>query len=230
MVKSLSIIIPAYNEEGNIASAIEEILDIVPSFVEDLEVIVVDDGSHDRTPEIVQTFEKSGVVRLRRHKSNMGKGSALATGFAVAQKDWLLMVDADRQIPIRELERFILATDDANMVIGNRISRGDPIWRRLLSKAYAFLIMMVLHLRLKDLNCPFKLFKRELLRDIRLNSKGFLIDVELILKIMRGNKTLRLKEVNLSSRPRHGGKSTVRFHHLVEVLKEIFRLRRSLKN
>lgn len=224
MIYSLSIIVPAYNEEENIESAARHIFAGIPTGVKEYELIIVDDGSNDRTGNIIRDLAiHDSHIKTIQHGSNTGKGAALVSGFKQAGMEWVLFTDADLQIDISELQLFLTYTSEYDVVIGHRTKRKDSIFRLFFSKCYCRLVSLLFGLYLLDINCPFKLFRRDLLARVELNSGGFFIDAELMYKI---NLTgAMIKEVGVDSRPRPKGKSTVRFRHVIETLRELLRLK-----
>lgn len=221
-ISELSIIIPAYNEEENISDVIRKIISFLNSKVERYEILIIDDGSTDRTPEIVTSFSDLYPIRLIRHRSNQGKGAALQTGFKNATYEWILMMDADNQIPIENLLYFFPYTDEYNLIIGIRTSSSSSYLRRFASMVYRKIISLVLGIKFKDLNCPFKLFKSSLIKNMKLRSKGFLIDAEMLWKSIRAGAKIKSLEVNSFERIK--GKSSVRLYHVWQTLWELFLL------
>ncbi|MDA8084231.1 MAG: glycosyltransferase family 2 protein [Nitrospiraceae bacterium] len=225
MVDSLSIVVPAFNEELAITEVLTQILAGIPASVGEYEVIVVDDGSTDATGELVMNMAGSdGRIRYVRHDVNRGKGAALASGFGRAAMEWIFFTDADLQINISELPAFLSYAGDYDAVIGYRTGRSDSIVRIGLSKAYGSLVSFFLGFRIMDINCPFKLFRRSVLADSQLHSRGFFVDAELIYIIL--NNENRIKELGVASHPRLKGRSSVRFRHVLETLHEFFRFLR----
>ncbi|GAB4483856.1 MAG: hypothetical protein OHK006_06350 [Thermodesulfovibrionales bacterium] len=228
MVSGLSVIMPAYNEAGNIEAAISEVVREVSLMVPAYEVIVVDDGSTDDTHAIVREIaQRHQEVTPLCHGSNKGKGAALATGIRNSRMDWILMIDADRQILPSDLDRFLPYAEDYDVIIAYRRSRADSLLRRLLSKGYGRLVSATLKVSAKDLNCPFKLFRKSLINPDDLLSRGFLIDAELLLRALWAG--CRIKEVGVVARPRLSGRSSVRLRHVPETLRELRALLKDMK-
>lgn len=222
-LNSLSIIIPAYNERDNIRDTADSVLRGITGLITDFELILVDDGSDDGTGEIMDSFAASDShVHIIHHALNLGKGAALRSGFSQASKEWILFLDADGQVSVSELNAFLDFIDDYDVIAGYRAPRSDSRARRFFSSGYNMLISRLLGLRMKDINCPFKLFKKSILGSIELWSSGFLIDAEIIYRAAKGS--FRIKELPVKSYPRSRGSSTVKPRHMLETLRELFSL------
>ncbi len=168
-MNTLSVVIPAYNEEEGIAQIIERVLPIRPQLqavgVEDLELIVVDDGSHDRTAEIAATYPE---VRLLRHTVNQGYGAALKTGFGQARGNLLGFLDADGTYPPERFPELcqVALTEQADLVIGSRMSGTDsemPLVRRVGNVIFANLVSLLGNHRVNDSSSGMRIIRREAL-------------------------------------------------------------------
>jgi glycosyltransferase involved in cell wall biosynthesis len=228
VVTSLSIVVPAYNESSSVLDLLGKIEQVVAPLVSAFEIIVVDDGSRDGTGELVEKAASvNSHIRVIRHRENRGKGAALRLGFGFAKLEWILFLDADDQISITVLPSFLAIAKNNDIIIGLRSGRPDNVVRLFLSWVFQRLVARTLDLRITDLNCPFKLFRRSLLEGLELSSSGFLIDVELLyLAQIRG---ARIAQVDVQSRRRAGGASSVRFYHAYETIKELSILRRRVQ-
>ncbi|HEV2878229.1 MAG TPA: glycosyltransferase family 2 protein [Candidatus Eremiobacteraceae bacterium] len=187
-VESLSVFFPAYNEQDIIAKTVESASRAVSRFADDYEIIVVDDGSSDQTAIVVEDIARRDPhVRLVSHGVNRGYGAALRTGFASAQKELVFFSDADGQFDLQELVGLLGMLNRAPVVLGYRIRRSDPLYRLFIAKVYNILIRMVFGLRVRDIDCAFKLFRREVLQNVTLESDGAFISSELLIKLKRNN-------------------------------------------
>lgn len=186
---SLSVFFPAYNEDGIIAKTVESATRALERFADDYEVIVVDDGSSDQTAAVVASLSASNPrVRLVRHDRNRGYGAALRTGFESAAKELVFFSDADGQFDLAELPGLLGMLDRAPVVLGYRIRRSDPAHRLFIAKVYNIVIRTVFGLRVRDIDCAFKLFRRDVLMQVMpLESDGAFISSELLIKLKRGN-------------------------------------------
>lgn len=229
MSATLSIIIPSYNEERNIQEVLDNVIADMPTSVSDYEIIVIDDGSTDATQETLRHIaSQNRKIRIITHKENEGKGAALLSGFAQASMEWILFTDADLQISTKVLPEFIAQTSSYQIIIGYRENRGDSLLRQLFSKGYALLIRILFNIRLKDINCPFKLFRNSLLHSLPLSSCGFFIDTELLYYILC--KGSHIKEIGVTGKQRKHGKSSVKLEHVVQTIRElIFLLKKIYK-
>jgi len=205
--RSLSIVLPAYNEERIIARTISDILDVLHGWMKDFEVIVVNDGSRDQTASIVATMsEKDAHVRLITHPINQGYGAALVSGFAAATKELTFFMDSDGQFDIRDLAAFFpfIATYDA--VIGYRIDRQDTWIRKLNAWGWKQVVRLVLNIHARDIDCAFKLIPTEFLHTYPLETRGAMINAELLYKLMQAG--CAYKEVGVRHLPRQSGRAT----------------------
>ncbi|HHQ48621.1 MAG TPA: glycosyltransferase family 2 protein [Acidobacteria bacterium] len=227
-IPELSAVMPAYNEEEVLPLAIEEAVDALEAQCERWELIVVDDGSTDRTPEIIATWhERDPRVWAATQRPNQGYTKALIRGFAEARYGAIFYTDADAQFDLHEISRLYPLLADHDMVAGYRIDRQDPWIRLLTSATYNTLQSWVLGVRMRDVNCAFKLFRRSFFDVVKLSSDGFLIDAELYARAKRAGLTWA--QVGVTHRPREKGSTTVKLSTITETLRELWRLRRSLK-
>lgn len=169
----ISIIIPVFNEEKRIAKSLETILDFLQSFKEEAEIIIVDDGSWDATPKILEDFKQRMNLKILTHKTNLGKGAAIRTGIKSASGEKILFTDIDLSVPIETLQSFREAlTGEVDIVIGSREHPDSQIeikqfWLRELA-GYSFTVLTnaILQVGVSDFTCGFKLFRREAARKI----------------------------------------------------------------
>ncbi|MGH2617801.1 MAG: glycosyltransferase family 2 protein, partial [Thermomicrobiales bacterium] len=177
---SLSLVLPAYNEEANIEAVVRDSLATLPRFTDDFEIVVVDDGSHDRTGEIVARLAAADShVRLQRHGRNRGYGAALTTGFRATSGDFVMFMDADRQFDIRDLRLLAPFAAEYDIVAGFRMERNDPLHRRIFAELFNVSVRVLFGVHLRDIDCAFKLFRGDLLRGMHLTAPGALINTEI---------------------------------------------------
>ena len=206
---TLSIFFPTYNEEENIRETIMRTIDVVERspYVSQYEILVVNDGSKDRTAEIVEEISAlHPAVRLINHPQNMGYGAALKTGISAAKMDYVFFTDADLQFDIMELQNLLIHLGSYPVVIGYRAPRQDPAMRILNARVWNFLNRVLFGLRIKDIDCAFKLFKRENIQSLPLRSKGAMMSAEILIRLTRTH--VAVKEVPVSHLPRHAGSPT----------------------
>jgi glycosyltransferase involved in cell wall biosynthesis len=181
---SISAFFPAYHDWGTIASQVVLVSRTLAALTDDWEVIVVDDGSRDRTPEVLDELAKlCPRLRVVTHQSNRGYGGALRTGFESARKEWVFYTDGDAQYDVCELALLWAARDGADLVNGYKISRSDPIHRIWIGRIYHWLVKLAFGLQTPDVDCDFRLLRRSIFDRIRLTRDTGLICVELVTKI-----------------------------------------------
>ncbi len=219
---SLSIVLPAYNEDAVIGATLEQVLNGLATWVKDFEVIVVNDGSTDRTRAILAAItEVEPRVRVVTHERNQGYGSALADGFTAATKELTFFMDSDGQFDIRELARLLLFIDEYDAVIGYRLDRQDSWVRKLNAWGWKRLIGWVLGVHVRDVDCAFKLLHTEFLHEHPLETRGAMINAELLYKLKRLGYTFR--EVGVHHLPRQGGRATgARPGVILRAMRELF--------
>ena len=210
-VARLSYFFPAHNEEANVAQLVEEALATLPTLAETFEIIVVDDGSRDATPRIADELAAlhPGVVRVVHHPTNLGYGAALRSGFACARHDLVAFTDGDRQFKVADVGRLTarLAEADApDVVAGYRIRRADPLVRTVYARLYRLANRIFFDLRVRDVDCACKLFRRAALDGLRVESGGAFFSAELLVKLRASGR--RVVEVGVPHYPRTAGSPT----------------------
>lgn len=223
---SISVVLPAYNEEANIEPMVQAVLQAFRPIADDLEVIVVDDGSHDHTADKVCALAAQFplIVHLIQHPRNQGYGAALYSGFIAAQKEWVLLTDSDRQFDLSEFDRFLPYMDRADLVAGYRFERRDPLYRRLNGWGWNFLVALLFGYTARDVDCAFKLFRRDVLNHITIRSRGATLSAEFLVRARRAG--YRIEEVPVTHLPRTAGSPTgARLHVIVRAFRELFLLR-----
>lgn len=223
-VPSLSVVLPAFNEEENIQPMLEEVLQRVAPLTQDLEVLVVDDGSRDATSLRVQALA-DGRVRLLRHERNLGYGAAVRTGVKAATKGIVFQTDSDRQFSLEELPRFLLALEGADVVIGYRSPRRDPLMRQLNGWGWALAVNTLFGYQGRDIDCAFKVFKRAVAQAVEVSSGGATYSAEFLIRARRAG--FRVTELPVySHRPRVAGSPTgARPAVVLRAFRDLFRLR-----
>ena len=222
---SLSVFFPCYNEEGNIERVVGEALDFLPAVSDDFEIIIVNDGSRDRTGEIARRLAAADPrIRAIHHESNRGYGAALRSGFAAATKQLVFYTDGDGQFDIRELSAMLPLTQRYDIVSGYRINRQDNVLRRLNAFMWGKLVQALLRFRCRDVDCAFKLYRRSIFDVIDLKSSGALIDAEILARATMAGCSIG--ELPVHHKPRiageqTGGKITV----ILRAFKELIQLR-----
>jgi glycosyltransferase involved in cell wall biosynthesis len=206
---SLSIFFPTYNEELNIRESVEKTVRVARTspYISEFEILVINDGSSDNTEKVTQELEAEyPEVRLVNHAKNMGYGAALKTGIAAAKLDYIFFTDADLQFDIIELQNLLVHLEQYPVVIGYRAPRQDPFMRLMNARVWNLLNRTLFGLKVRDIDCAFKIFKRELVQPLRLRSRGAMISAETLIRLKR--KHVPIKEVPVSHLPRVAGSAT----------------------
>lgn len=228
MEHSISVILPAYNEEKNIARAVELSARMLRGLTRDYEILVVNDGSSDRTPDIVRELAlEESSLRCLSHAANMGYGAALKTGLRSASKELLFFTDSDLQFNIAELPELVRWIEDYDIVIGYRRRRRDHPGRRFLGWGWTTLIRLLFGLRVKDIDCAFKLFRKRVIDTISIDSIGAFVNSEILLRAVKKGYTV--KEIPVTHYPRVNGKARgARPRIIVKALHELSKMYREL--
>ena len=223
-IKSISVVLPVYNEEENVGKLIEEANKVLSDITNDYEVIIVNDGSSDNTGQIIDRYVKEGKAVHIKHEDNLGYGNALISGFNNAKKDIVFFTDGDLQFNISELGNYINLLDKYDGVVGYRVSRKDNFIRRINAFGWKSFINFVYGLNIKDPNCAFKIFRRDVIKDIDLKSAGATINAELLIKLKDRGRSLVEVPVEHFYRVNgvaSGGNPSV----IIKALRDAFRLR-----
>jgi glycosyltransferase involved in cell wall biosynthesis len=230
LLPGLTVVLPCFNEEGNVADAIRSASAAASATSADYEVIVVDDGSGDSTARIAATFAESDRrVRLILHSGNRGYGAALRSGIGASRMPWILLTDADLQFDLGELADFVPYAESADLLVGWRILRQDPLNRRLNAAAWNWLVRRTFHLPVRDVDCAFKLMRTEVVQPLPLDSTGAMISTELLVKSLGAGA--RLRELGVHHRPRVAGEQSGANPRVVlRAFRELLGLRRVLRS
>jgi glycosyltransferase involved in cell wall biosynthesis len=182
---SLSVFFPAYNDSGTIASLVITALQSAAKLTPDHEVIVVNDGSSDATPQILDELAKVyPKVRVITHAVNRGYGGALRSGFAGATKDLVFYTDGDAQYDPAEMELLWQAmAPGVDLVNGYKISRSDPLHRIFIGRLYHHIVRLMFGLRVRDVDCDFRMMRRSIFDRVRLEKNSGVICLEMMKKI-----------------------------------------------
>ena len=206
-MSSLSIVLPAYNEEENVEAAVEQVSAVTQKLGIDYEIILVNDGSADRTGDIGRELEERVPnFQLVEHHPNRGYGGSLKAGFAAATKDLVAFVPADQQFDFGEITVLLERIDEADIVSGYRADRQDNFIRKLNALGWNTLVGLLFGRLCRDIDCGFKLFRREILDHVHIESNGAMIDTE----FLAGAKArgYRITDVPVTHLPRVAGEAT----------------------
>lgn len=220
----LSVFLPCHNEEANVERTVNGLLGALGRIAREGEVIVVDDGSRDRTGEIAERLAAANPrVKVVHHLVNRGYGGAVISGILASKQPYVLLCDGDGQFDPSDLELLVPKIAVCDVVVGWRRRRADPLMRRVNGKAWTTLVRVLFGIRLHDIDCGFKLFKRQCLDGLELRSRGAMISTELMARLAAGGA--RICEVEVRHLPRSAGEqSGANFKVIVRAFVELFML------
>jgi glycosyltransferase involved in cell wall biosynthesis len=223
---------PAFDEEENVERTVELVLETIAPMVESLEVLIVDDGSRDRTPQLADALAAADPRVRVHHQPNRGYGGALKAGFRNAHGELIAFSDGDLQFDLSELRLLLHRLDDpgkrsVDAVIGWRIKRRDPPHRIVIAKTYNAIVSLAFGLRVRDIDCAMKVFRREVFQGLRLDANGPFLSAELLIKLRA--RGLRMAQVGVHHYPRAAGTNTgASFRKILRTFRDIGRLRWAL--
>jgi glycosyltransferase involved in cell wall biosynthesis len=229
-LQQLSVFFPAYNEEKNVPIVVEKALKVIPRVADEYEVIVVNDGSRDRTGEVAEELARvNPCVRVISHARNCGYGAALRTGFRAARYPWVAFTDSDGQFDFADIERFLPFTQSADLILGYRRQRADSVLRRVYTLGWALIPRLLLGLDVRDYSCGFKLIRKSVVDAVEpLQGEEKVYQIELLVKARR--KGFKFAEVGVHHYPRTFGKQTgANLKVVLRSLREMFDLYRRLR-
>jgi glycosyltransferase involved in cell wall biosynthesis len=219
---SLSVILPCYNEENIIAHTISSVLETLAPWVKDLTVIVVNDGSKDQTQSIVKEIAaKDARVHLIQHSVNQGYGAALVSGFEAVTTDLAFFTDSDGQFDIGDLKEFFPLINKYDAVLGYRVDRQDTAMRKLNAWGWKMLVCSIFGFQVRDVDCAFKLYHADFFHKYVLETRGAMINTEILYKLKRYGYTFT--QVGVKHLPRTSGKATgAKPAVILRALRELF--------
>lgn len=218
-----------HDEEGNIEEAVRRALEHLPRFADSFEIILVDDGSRDRTGEIADRIAADDSrVRVVHHPVNRGYGAALKSGIAACRHEWIFYTDGDNQFDLGEIARLLPFARNHEIVTGYRLDRRDPMHRKVNAWIFNAAMRLLFGLKVRDADCAFKLYRASVFDGIALRSDGAMIDVEILARARR--RGARIAEVGVRHYPRTSGRSSGGNPRVViRAVREMIRLRRDLR-
>jgi glycosyltransferase involved in cell wall biosynthesis len=203
----ISAVMPAFNEEGNLQQSVSRMAKALSDHARSFEIIVVDDGSRDGTAIVLDGLKAQyPTLRVIRHPVNRGYGAAVRSGFDAARFTWVFLMDADNQFDPAEVGLLLAHATEAEIIAGFRRQRRDPLARRLNAWAFFSLVRILFGRLVRDVNCAFKLIRRDLLQRMELHSDGALINTEIL--VLARQMHVRVVEVPVQHYPRTSGKQT----------------------
>ncbi len=229
-VKSLSVFFPCYNESGNIKAVISKALEVLEPLGIDFELIIVDDGSSDGMSEIADAMSgQNEKIRVVHHQGNRGYGAALQSGFKACEKEYIFYTDGDGQFDIAELPGLMRYMADYDIVSCYRIKRQDSVLRKLNAFCWTCLVGLLFRLKLRDIDCAFKLYRRSVFDDMPLLSTGALIDTEVLARARR--RGCKIHQLGVHHYPRLTGKQTgANLRVILRAFKELFILHKRIRS
>ncbi len=220
--KSVSIFYPCYEDWGTMGSMVLLTVQTAERLGLDYDITLIDDGSGEQTQDVLREIEKRfPQVRVVHHAKNRGYGGALRSGFGAATREWVFYTDGDAQYDVRELERLVAAAGpEVDVVQGYKITRHDPLHRIVIGRVYHWLVKLSFGLRLRDVDCDFRLIRRRVFDEVNLESDSGVICAEMMVKIQRGG--FRVVQVPVHHFERAHGKS--QFFNFPRIARVIWNL------
>lgn len=226
---SISVFFPCCNEQGNIRRVYESAVTVLKSMGMDYQIIFVDDGSTDQTPRMLDAIAAADSrVTVIHHPSNFGYGAALQSGFRAATQSLVFYTDGDGQFDLNELPPLLPLMKQCDIVSCFRLHRQEGLVRRINSWCWTSLICVIFHLKIKDINCAFKLYRRRVFEGMEMHSTGALINAEILARAVRRGCVITQTGVRhfprTSGRPT-GAKPAVIFRAFLELIRLYRRIR-----
>jgi len=203
----IAVALPAYNEQESLPRTVPRFVRALRNVTDDFEVVIVNDGSSDRTAEVVNDLSREyPEVRLVQHPVNLGYGAAVWTGITSGQKEFVFFTDADGQFDVEELSRFLPFTGEYDLIVGYRAPRRDPPMRLVNAFGWKMFVTLMFGYVARDIDCAFKLFRRDILDVVYVESRGAAFSAEFLVKAR--DRGYRIKELPVTHLPREAGKAT----------------------
>ena len=225
---SISVFFPCHNEAATVETLVAKTIDVLGGISTDYEIIIVDDGSTDDTGQIADRLaDEFPTVKVVHHKTNLGYGAALQSGFRAAAKELVFYTDGDAQFDIAELADLTPLMRQYDIVSCYRRNRREGLIRRFNAFCWGRLVGMVFGIKLRDVDCAFKLYKRRIFDDIEMKSTGALIDAEILARAQQKGYTIT--QTPVSHYPRQAGRSSgANIAVIARAFRELFKLRRQI--
>jgi glycosyltransferase involved in cell wall biosynthesis len=224
-VRTVTACFPCYNDARTIARMVTDVHGALSPLVDELEIVVVDDGSSDDSWAVLTALTED-VPELRpvRHERNRGYGGALLSAFGAATKEWIFYTDGDAQYDATEAADFVLAVRPGiDVVQGWKISRGDPWYRKAIGRTYHHTVKLLFRLPVRDTDCDFRLFRRELLERAALRSRTGVVCVEMMRRFTEEGAVFEERPVHHYARP-HGRSQFFRIPHIARSARQLLAL------
>ena len=226
---SLSVFFPCYNEQDNVARTTERAIAVLEKLNADYEAIIVDDGSKDATGQIADKIAaRNKRVRVVHHPTNLGYGAALQSGFRSAAKELVFYTDGDGQFDISEMPALLPLIKQYDIVSCYRLNRQDNMIRKINAWCWTKLVCFLFKMKIRDIDCAFKLYKREIFDNIKMVSTGALIDTEILARAT--HKGYAVTQRGVHHYPRTSGTQTgAKLGVIIRAFRELFKLYNQIK-
>ena len=226
---SISVFFPCYNEQDNVAKTAAKAVEVLDGLGADYEIIIVNDGSADKTGQIADELAGSNDrINVVHHPTNLGYGAALRSGFKAACKNLVFYTDGDGQFDIAEMPALLELIKDCDIVSCFRINRQDNMIRRMNAWCWTTLVNILFGMRIRDIDCAFKLYRREIFDNIEMVSNGALIDAEILARATK--KGYKVVQKGVHHFPRTAGEQTgAKIGVILKAFKELFKLYRMIR-
>ena len=227
---SLTVFFPCHNEKANLDRVLDQALRVVPQVAEEYEIIIIDDGSDDGTEQFIsKRARQDPPIRLIRHPVNRGYGEALKSGFRSARMQWVFYTDGDGQFDLAELPLLVEQSSSADIVSGYRLNRADPLYRKWNAFIFGMACRLFLGLNVPDIDCAFKLYRRDIFDRLTLTTTGAMIDAEILAKASRAGR--RIITIPVSHHPRIAGtQSGAKLKVILKAMREFWVLWATLRS
>jgi glycosyltransferase involved in cell wall biosynthesis len=228
--RSITVFFPCYNEQDNVTKVVSQALEVLEGLGADYEVLIVNDGSADETGRRAEALAaRQPRVRVIHHPHNLGYGAALQSGFRAATKELVFFTDGDGQFDLTELPPWLPLMQEWDIVCGYRINRQDNFVRRLNGWLWTRMTGLVFSLRVRDIDCAFKLFRRSVFDGMKMDSTGALISTEILARAAR--KGCKITQRGVHHYPRTAGQQTgCNPKVILRAFKELVKLRRRIRS
>jgi len=232
-IEKLSVFLPAYNEEANLERTVKNVVENLKKNVTEWEIIIVDDGSKDKTGKIADNLAKTNKnIKVIHHSPNRGYGGAFKSGLYGCKYPWISFIDSDGQFNFREISRFIetQSKTKADLVIGFYLGRKVPFTRKLNSKIWQLIVFLLFGLNVRDIDCGFKLISKKVVDTIpHLESeRGAFISSEFLIKAKKMG--FKIVEIGVQHYPRKFGEATgAKLNVIIQSFIDLFKLWQKIK-